>query len=140
MTLDEVLDACVEAGVTHFELAYDAAPDGAEGTWIWNIDRVDPVKWYSVPKPWSLYFTWLGTGPDPDKPWGVLPFRIDWEFWTVGVHVGSGRGGWTGLEHDTFAERLRDALTHYLCDGEGSRCPHEVCEYHGDCPDEDWDY
>jgi len=134
------MDACVEAGVRHFKLTYEPALDGSDGVWCWFIDQRDPVKWFDIPKPWGIYFTWLGTGPDPDRPWGALPFRVDWESWIVGVHVGSGRGGWTGLEHDTFAERLRDALRHYLCDSEGSSCPHEVCDFYGTCSDEDQDY
>lgn len=134
MALEDMIDKCSEAGVTHFEL-HDLL-EGIDGDRValhWELYRGDPVKWVGVVMPWNIDFHWLGFGPHPRKCLRVLPFSITlWPTWRVGIYTGGERCGYQMSERPTLEAGLRAALGNFLCEGrrEGEVCPHYVCEFH----------
>lgn len=134
MALEDMIEKCIEAGVTHFEL-HDVL-EGSEGdrtSFHWDIYRGDPLKWANIALPWDLSFDWRGFGPHPRKLWGVLPFSVTvWPRWRIGLLTGGERNAWQMSERPTLEDGLRAALGNFLCEGRTLErpCPHEICEFH----------
>ena len=134
MALEDLIERCIEEGVTHFELHdFLEGCDGERVSFHWDVYRGDPVRWLNITMPWDIMVTWLGFGPNPNKLWNVMPFSISFcSTWLVGVYTGGKRHGMQTSERPTLEAGLRAALGNYLCEGEDP-CPHEICEFHGDC-------
>jgi hypothetical protein len=135
MALEDMIQRCIDEGVTNFEL-HDML-DGRDGdriAWHWDLYRGDPMKWFSISAPRDIWFDWLGFGPNPNKVFGVLPFSVTlWPTWQIGVLTGGQRHGWQMSGEPSLEAGLRSALGTYLCDSEGAECPHDICEFHGEC-------
>lgn len=133
MALEDMIEHCIGAGVTHFELhpMWDDRETG-EPVWHWDLYQGDPLKWINIVAPWDIVVSWIGFGSNLNRLWGVLPVRVTfWPTWRIGIPTGGKRHGWQMTERPTFEAGLRAALGTYLCECEGSECRHEICEYHG---------
>lgn len=137
MALEDMIERCIEAGVTHFELHdFLEERDGQRVAFHWDLYRGEPVRWVNITLPWDIEVEWLGFGPDPRKRLSRLPFRVTyWWTWRVGLLTGGERHGYQMSERPTLEAGLRAALGNFLCESEGEECPHGICEYHGDCGD-----
>jgi len=135
MALEDMIERCIDEGVTNFEL-HDML-DGREAdhvVWHWDLYRGDPVKWFRIVAPWDIWCHWLGFGPNPNKVFGVLPFSVTlWSTWRIGILTGGQRHGWQSSERPSLEAGLRAALGNYVCESEGAACPHDICEFHGTC-------
>lgn len=143
MALEDVIERCIEQGVTHFELHdFLEGCDGDRVVFHWDLYKGDPVRWINIVMPWGIDVSWVGFGPHPKKFWGFMPVRVTlWPSWRVGVLTGGERHGYQAIERPTLESGLQAALRGFVCDGwtEGSPCPYEFCEMHGseDC-EPDW--
>ncbi len=137
MALEELLDIAMKAGVRRIvldNLASAHQPD----CWHWELLSSDPVKWYQLSTPIDFGFEWLGFGAGKQKPWGILPFRVErYTSITVGVHVGCERAGLQGVSTDSLEDGLRHAIAAYLCEFDIATCPHTgLCPHAASC---DWE-
>jgi len=137
MALEDLFERAFAAGANRV-VVYDEYEDDDtdEVAWFWEIHRGDPVKWFSIIKPWTIGLQWLGFGSNPGKALGLLPFEMAFcEVWRIGLYVGSQRSGCQGSVPKSLEDGLRAALGSFLCDGEGPNCPHTICEFHSTCAD-----
>lgn len=135
MALEDLIERCIEAGVTHFELHdFLEGCDGDRVAYHWELYRGEPMKWMRVVMPWDISVCWLGFGSNPNKVLGFLPFAVTpWPTWLIGVYTGGERHGYQMSERPSLEAGLRAALGNFLCEGwsEGAPCPHGICEFHG---------
>ena len=140
MTLEDVVQRAMAAGVRYFELE-DLAREGEEPSWHWELLSADPFVRHYLPNPAELWFEWHGFGLGGGRPLGFLPFELCVGSFVVATHKRVERAGFQGREADSIEQGLLFALRAYVCDFDAPSCRHEWCPDFDSCcfKDGEWE-
>jgi hypothetical protein len=155
-TLGELIQECIDKGVTHFELfdiSTDFPDEDWDTEWHWDIYDQNHHKYHRISIHYWPDVIWLGNengthGLDQrnnpnrwlkNKWFKGFPFMVHWYAWDIRwlTYKKMYKQGCQGGKEETLEDGLQAALITYQCESNGKDCTVEECEFHSACKLED---